>query len=108
MVAVVNFLLLMIELPVIEQVVKRCGFAPRKMGPLLRENIWTPAESDLMLLSGCLIVGVCVTASKLSEQEAREKANTDQLVSTDIRTKEFENMVQLYKYAVLSFSLLLF
>lgn len=61
-----------------------------------------------MLLSGCLIVGVCVTASKLSEQEAREKANTDQLVSTDIRTKEFENMVQLYKYVVLSFSLLLF
>jgi len=38
--------------------------------------------------------------SKLTEQEAREKASTDQLASTDIRTKDFENMVHLYKYVV--------
>lgn len=41
-----------------------------------------------------------VDNSKLSEQEAREKASTDQLASTDIRTREFENMVHLYKYVV--------
>jgi len=41
-----------------------------------------------------------VDDSKLSEQEAREKASTDQLASTDIRTREFENMVHLYKYVV--------
>jgi len=35
---------------------------------------------------------------KLSEQEAREKASADQLVNTDVRTKEFEAMVRLYKY----------
>ena len=37
-----------------------------------------------------------VDNSKLTEQEAREKASTDQLASTDIRTREFENMVHLY------------
>ena len=37
---------------------------------------------------------------KLNEQEAREKVSTDQLASTDIRTREFENMVHLYKYVV--------
>lgn len=42
---------------------------------------------------------------KLTEQEAREKANTDQLASTDIRTKEFENMVHLYKYVANTFLL---
>jgi len=44
------------------------------------------------------VVCVCmVNNSKLSEQEAREKASTDQLASTDVRTREFENMVHLYK-----------
>jgi len=46
-------------------------------------------------------VCVCMADnSKLTEQEAREKASTDQLASTDVRTKEFENMVHLYKYVV--------
>jgi len=44
---------------------------------------------------------VCVVEnSKLTEQEAREKASTDQLASTDVRTREFENMVHLYKYVI--------
>jgi len=46
---------------------------------------------------------LCVSVadySKLTEQEAREKASTDQLANTDVRTKEFENMVHLYKYVV--------
>jgi len=46
---------------------------------------------------------VCADCSKIREQEAREKANSDQLASTDVRTKEFENMVVLYKYATARF-----
>lgn len=36
---------------------------------------------------------------KLGEQEARGKVSADQLVSTDEKTKEFEQMVHLYKWA---------
>jgi len=52
-------------------------------------------------MTGMSCVCVCMADnSKLTEQEAREKASTDQLASTDVRTKEFENMVHLYKYVV--------
>jgi len=47
------------------------------------------------------VLCICVVDdSKLAEQEARERASTDQLTSTDIRTREFENMVHLYKYVM--------
>ena len=49
-----------------------------------------------------LAYDLCV-CRKLGEQEAREKANADVLVNTDVKTKEFEAMVQLYKWEIIHF-----
>ena len=56
-----------------------------------------PAKIAVINCCKTQILFVCMHR-KLSEQEAREKANADQLVNTDVRTKEFEAMVYLYKY----------
>ena len=54
-------------------------------------------EAELTLLHLMMMI-----VRKLGAQEARERASADQLTSTDEKTKEYEKLVILYKYVLIT------
>jgi len=51
----------------------------------------------MKLCSCCSLIVLYFLFRKLGAQEAREKANADQLVNTDEKTKEYEKLANQYK-----------